>query len=124
MQASYVALLLTVGLFNIACDGGRKEGAHAVTGGDPDRGAAWVTKYGCGSCHTIPGIRGAQGRVGPALSGLESRIYVAGKLPNQPGNLIRWIENPHAIDDRTAMPNLGVTHTAARDIAAYLYSIK
>src|SRR5438045_1634433 len=124
MRASCVAFLLTVALCCLACDGGRKEGAHAVTGGDPDRGAVWVAKYGCGSCHTIPGIRGVQGRVGPALSGLEGRIYVAGKLPNQPENLIRWIQNPQAIDERTAMPNLGVTDSAARDIAAYLYAIK
>ena len=45
-------------------------------------------------------------------------------LPNTPQNLIRWIQNPPAVDPLTAMPNVGVTQADARDIAAYLYTLR
>jgi cytochrome c1 len=38
--------------------------------------------------------------------------------------LIRWIETPQAIEPGTAMPNLGVTEQRARDMAAYLYTLR
>jgi len=53
-----------------------------------------------------------------------SRVYVAGVLNNTPDNLVRWISDPKAIDERTAMPNVGVSESEARDIAAYLYSLR
>ena len=60
----------------------------------------------------------------PTLAGLAGRMYIAGLLPNSPENLIRWIEDPTAIDPQTAMPDVGVTPSDARDIAAYLYTLK
>jgi len=95
-----------------------------VTGGIPTRGAIAISRYGCGSCHTIGGISGANGLVGPPLTGVGNRIYVAGSLPNNSENMIRWIENPHTINEHTVMPNLAVTHSDATDIAAYLYTLK
>jgi cytochrome c1 len=38
--------------------------------------------------------------------------------------MIRWIENPRAVDSLTAMPNVGVTPSDARHIAAYLYRLR
>jgi cytochrome c2 len=35
---------------------------------------------------------------------------------------MKWIEHPRAVNPKTAMPELGVTRTEARDMAAYLYS--
>jgi cytochrome c2 len=96
----------------------------ALTGGDARRGAAAIGKYGCGSCHTIQGIAAAHGLVGPPLTGIGDRMYVGGVLRNTPENLIRWIQDPKAVDDKTAMPKLGVTRQEATDIAAYLYSIE
>jgi cytochrome c2 len=95
-----------------------------LTGGNPQRGAIAIRQYGCGSCHTIPGIRGADGLVGPPLTGIAQRAYVGGVLTNTPENLVRWIQNPPAIDPKTAMPNVGVTYNDAVDIAGYLYSRK
>jgi hypothetical protein len=66
----------------------------------------------------------AFGRVGPPLAGIGSRFYVAGVLQNTPQNMIRWIEDPHAIDEHTVMPKLGVTHQDAIDIAGYLYTLR
>ena len=96
----------------------------AVTGGVPSRGAAAINKYGCGSCHDIPGISGANGRVGPSLRQMPKLTYVAGVLPNTPENMMRWIQDPKGVDEKTAMPNLGVTPDEATDIAAYIYSLK
>jgi cytochrome c2 len=93
-------------------------------GGDPTHGAAAIAHYGCGSCHTIRGISGANALVGPPLTGFGSRSYVAGVLPNTPDNVIRWIQDPKAVDDKTAMPKLGVSAKDAADIAAYLYEIR
>jgi cytochrome c2 len=95
-----------------------------LTNADAGRGRIAIKKYGCGSCHTIPGITGAEGLVGPPLSQIASRVYIAGVLPNEPDNMIRWIENPPGIDSKTAMPNMGVTVRDARDIAAYLYTLR
>ncbi len=96
--------------------------AAAVTGGDPSRGSAAIVRYGCGSCHTIKGISSARGLVGPPLTGLRNRTYVAGMLTNTAGNLTHWIQKPKSVNAHTAMPELGVSSHDATDIAAYLYS--
>ncbi len=98
--------------------------AAALTLGDPALGRGKVAAYGCGSCHQIPGVAGATGRVGPSLKGFASRAYVAGRLSNSPGNVEAWVSHPRRIDPQTAMPELGVTPTDARDIAAYLYTLR
>ena len=98
--------------------------AVALVGGDVVRGKAAIRRYGCGSCHQIRGIHGADGLVGPPLAGLVRRAYVAGVLPNTPSNLVTWIVNPPAVDSKTAMPFLGVTPGEARDIATYLYTLR
>lgn len=98
--------------------------ARAATGGSAARGVAAISRYGCGSCHTIPGVSGAFGRIGPPLTAFGDRFYVAGVLQNTPVNLERWIENPPAVDEHTVMPNLHVTHQDAVDIAGYLYTLR
>jgi putative membrane protein len=101
-----------------------KPEAARLTGGNPDHGAIVIREYGCGSCHTIPGIRGADALVGPPLAGIGGRSYIAGVLTNSPDNLTRWIQHPPQVDPLTAMPDLGVSESDARDIAAYLYTRK
>jgi len=98
--------------------------AAAMTGGDPDRGRDALSAYGCVECHTIPGVGEARGLVGPPLDKIASRMYLAGRLPNTPDNMIRWIQHPHAIDDRTVMPETGITDSDTRDVAAYLYTLR
>ncbi|MEU2613741.1 c-type cytochrome [Micromonospora sp. NPDC007271] len=90
--------------------------------GRPDRGAQLIARYGCGSCHTIPGINQADGLVGPPLTQFGARSYIAGELPNNADNLRRWITDPQAVEPGTAMPNLGVSAIDAQDIVAYLYT--
>ncbi|MGH8125408.1 MAG: cytochrome c oxidase assembly protein [Rhodanobacteraceae bacterium] len=93
-------------------------------GSEAQRGARLIQHYGCGSCHTIPGINGADGLVGPPLTHWSQRSYIAGMLPNDPDNLAFWIAHPQQVIKGVAMPDLGVKEREARAIAAYLDSIK
>lgn len=95
-----------------------------VYGGDPDRGVPAMIDHGCGACHSIPGVTGARGSVGPPLGGFAGRAYVAGVLPNTPAGLVSWLIDPTAHAPSTAMPDLGVTEAEARDMAAYLYTLR
>ncbi len=92
-------------------------------GGDPHRGREMIGYYGCASCHTIPGVPGADGLVGPSLARIGQRAYVGGVVRNTPENLVRWVQDPPSIDPKTAMPNVRVTEADARDIASYLYTL-
>lgn len=87
---------------------------------DPERGAELIRTHGCGACHRVPGLRSAQGVVGPDLEDFARQAYVGGVLPNTPGGLTRWLMNPPAHSPATAMPDLGLNADEARDIAAYL----
>jgi putative membrane protein len=122
--AATLGCILTVAAISTSCTSGQARMAASVTGGDTARGKAAITRYGCGSCHTIAGIPNARGLVGPPLTGIAARMYVAGVLPNNPENIVRWIRNPKAVDEKTVMPTLDVSEQDATDIAAYLYSIK
>lgn len=121
------ACLLGVMLLCLGSTGCDKEDpgpAVRATGGDPMKGQAAIQRVGCSSCHTIPGIAGANALVGPPLDHLSQRTYIAGRLTNTPNNLIQWLKNPRHVDEKTAMPNLHLSDSEARDIAAYLYTIK
>jgi cytochrome c1 len=95
-----------------------------VPGGVASAGRDLLSHYGCGSCHVIPGVRGANGMVGPPLTHFAQRSYIAGEVANNADFLVRWITVPQAIEPGTAMPNLGVTDGQARHIAAYLYTLR
>lgn len=95
-----------------------------ATGGDPARGAALIRDYGCGSCHQIPGIADANGLVGPPLANIGVRVYLAGMLRNTPDNLMFWLRHPQQVVPGNVMPDMGMTAPDARDIAAYLYTLR
>jgi cytochrome c len=121
MKRHEIVLALVIPL--AACHTQRQP-AYSVPGGDPNRGKEQIIAYGCGSCHIVPGIRQAKGMVGPPLTHFAYRGYIAGEVPNNPDFLVRWISVPQAIEPGTVMPNLGVSEAKARDIAAYLYTLK
>ncbi|MDG4881955.1 c-type cytochrome [Mesorhizobium sp. WSM4884] len=99
--------------------------ADVATGGVGARAIPIMTANGCSACHTIPGVPGAQGQVGPRLDGsLAGRVYIGGVLANNPENLIRWIRLAREINPHTAMPSTRITEQQARDIAAYLYGLR
>lgn len=103
---------------------GQRAGYHSRMDANAAQGKVLLESYGCGSCHLIPGIRTARGMVGPPLLFFSRRTIIAGELPNTPDNLVRWIQNAPAIEPGTAMPNLGVPPDKARDMAAYLYTLR
>ncbi len=108
----------------VACKDADDTPSQHVAQGHADRGPAAINRYGCGSCHNIPGIHTARGLAAPSLTSFSKRAFIAGEVPNNPENLITWITVPQSIEPGTAMPNLGVLDEDARDIAAYLYTLK
>jgi cytochrome c oxidase assembly factor CtaG/cytochrome c551/c552 len=90
---------------------------------DVATGKALIGQYGCGTCHTIPGIDNANGRVGPPLSGIADRLFIAGRLQNNVDNLVKWITNPQSVSPGTAMPNMGISRDDAAKIAHYLETL-
>ncbi|HEU5044005.1 MAG TPA: c-type cytochrome [Nocardioidaceae bacterium] len=119
-----LATVLGSGLLATGCGQANRVPPRQVTAGSPDRGAADIAHYGCGTCHTIPGIEGADALVGPPLTHWAQRSYVAGMLPNSAANLEHWIRDPQSVVPGNDMPNLGVTEQQAKDIAAYLYTLE
>lgn len=91
---------------------------------DVQRGQRLLTQYQCGSCHAIPGIAAARGTLGPNLEAFGKRSYIAGRIPNRPDALVRWIVSPAALVPDTAMPSMGVSVHEARDMAAYLGALQ
>jgi cytochrome c2 len=115
------AVAATIVLVTSGCGGGAVHRVE-IRGARPDAAPALIEAYGCGACHTISGITGADAHVGPSLVHLSQRATIAGVLPNTPENLVRWLMSPQQIAPGTIMPDLGVGEPEARDIAAYLYS--
>jgi mono/diheme cytochrome c family protein len=91
---------------------------------DPVRGRQALHQHACTSCHIVPGLTGSSPHVGPPLEGIARRQLIAGTLANTPDNLALWIAQTHAVKPGTAMPQLGVPPQDARDIAAYLGTLR
>ena len=116
-------------LLSISAAVGLLSGCHGQThvarpSGSAQLGAITIARQACGSCHVIPGIEEADGRVGPPLAHFAAQQTIAGKLPNSPENLERFLKSPRTAVSNGAMPNLGLTDDQVRDIAAYLYDLK
>ncbi len=118
----WVLVGLALGL--AGCGGATAAPVVTVPGGNAERGRDLVEVYACGSCHVVPRVRGADSKVGPPLTGFAERAYIAGELPNNAQNLMRWIIDPRAVETNTAMPAMGITVAEARDLAAFLYTLR
>ena len=101
-----------------------QENVPPLTVGSPAHGAELIAEKGCGACHMIPGITGANGLVGPPLTLMGRRIFVAGLLRNTPQNLAAWVLEPQRFVPGNAMPSTGLTESEALDVAAYLETIR
>jgi cytochrome c len=102
----------------------KEEPVSRVAGGDPERGRLLVQQYQCAACHFIPEVQGPNGDAGPSLESMGRLSYIAGSIPNQPENMIRFLQNPPAVKPGTLMPALGITDDEARHMAAFMYSLK
>ena len=118
-----LAVVIVLGAAALTACNDAERTATFMASGDPTRGREALRTYGCVTCHTIPGVPNAAGAVGPPLTQLARRAYVAG-APNDPDHLVRFIAHPRQERPGTPMPELGVSDHDARDIAAYLYTLR
>jgi mono/diheme cytochrome c family protein len=81
-------------------------------------------QYACHSCHRIEGVVGPRSYVGPALVDWSKRKYVAGSLPNNEENVVRFITDPQAVRPGSLMPDLHVAPAHAREMARYLLELE
>jgi cytochrome c2 len=107
-----------------ACNRDYENSVRQITGGDIARGRDAIHTHGCATCHTIPGIRGADGLVGPPLERIANRVFLAGRIKNTPENMIHWVRFPKQVDPETAMPQMEISEQEGRDITAYLYMLR
>ena len=107
----------------VACDGPPD---RTPTLGDADtaRGRQLVSAKGCVACHTFPDVKWPRGGLGPSLENFGRQGLIAGRLSNQPGVLMRFIRNAPALVPGTAMPATSMTDQEARDVTAYLLTLK
>lgn len=111
-----------IGLASLAACAETPE-SRLIAGADPERGLALIESQGCGACHQIPGVTWPRGQVGGPLAGFAERALIAGRHPNQPDVLVRWLRDPPALSPDTAMPASPLSEAQARDVAAYLYTL-
>lgn len=123
-QCACAVALVLLSMSLAACEEAEIAQEFRVVNGDPQSGVDLIRQYGCPSCHTIPGISGADGIVGPPLDLFARRVYIAGVFPNTPDNLVRWIMEPPDMVPETAMPDMNIPEDQARHIAAYLYTLR
>lgn len=99
--------------------------AGAAPAGAPKTAEQLFQEKGCFACHVIPGVPTAVGKIGPSLQALMSRATIAaGKLPNTPENLRKWIKNPRAVKADTVMAPLPMTDQELDAIVAFLVKLK
>lgn len=98
--------------------------AQALGAGDANAppGKALFLAKGCAGCHTIEGV--SSGTVGPNLSKEGAKADIAGVLPMNKDNMMKWLSNPPAAKPGTAMPNLGLNQQEQSDLADYILSLK
>lgn len=117
-----VALAAGAGLLAAGC--ADKSGLpRPMAGGDPAAGLAAMERVGCAACHAVPGVSWPEGRTASALKGFGARPLIAGRLPNQPDVLIRFVADAPALAPEIGMPPMPLTPAEARDVAAYLYTL-
>jgi cytochrome c oxidase subunit 2 len=78
----------------------------------------------CAGCHTVRGTN-AQGKVGPDLTHVGSRLTIAaGMLENNGENLRRWLRDPQEVKPGAKMPDLNLTEESIDALIAYLETLK
>ena len=107
----------------VACDGPPD---RTPTLGDANaaEGRRLVADKGCVACHTFPEVKWPRGGLGPSLKNFARQGLIAGRLPNQPGVLMQFVRNAPALVPDTAMPAILMTDQEARDVTAYLLTLK
>ena len=111
---------------------GQQQEASAAPSSDEAaaEGEALFTAKGCGGCHTVNGLEGAGGKVGPDLTHVASRKTFAGAIFDfNDVNLRKWLRDPPGQkpmdpDNGQGMPNLGLSEEEITQLIAYLKTLK
>lgn len=83
-------------------------------------------EQGCGGCHSVRGLAGANGDLGPDLTHVGSRLSIgAGWLDGSVGNLAGWIASSQHIKPGNRMPSFDrLDGKTLRSLAAWLESLE
>lgn len=100
------------------------EDEHAMPIASAERGLEVIRATGCGACHRVPGLSWPQGRLGPPLAGFAESTLIAGELPNRPDILARYVRAAPSLIPGSTMPAIPMTEEDARNVAAYLYTLR
>ncbi len=101
------------------------EGTAAAAGMDLFQNGRFANGLQCTGCHTISGIQGAAGILGPNLTHFADRTTFGGStFANTSQNLDGWLHDPPGLKPGADMPDLGLTQQQIDDLIAYLESLK
>lgn len=98
--------------------------AVAPRGREQEAGRRLFETKACASCHDIQGST-ASGTLGPDLTHLASRRYIAaGLLPNSRGSIAAWLADPQTVKPGNNMPRLTLSADELNALSAYLVSLE
>ena len=90
-----------------------------------EEGQKQFVALSCGTCHTVDGLRGANGVFAPNLTHFASRATLgSGVAPNDEQNLRSWLKDPQTLKPGCLMPNMQLTDNQVDAILAYLRTLK
>ena len=113
---------ITAYLWNNGTESKYRPAKGISAGGNAERGKALVETIGCKGCHVVGDdtrMRDARGYsydIAPELSRAASKL--------DPDWIYEWIKNPRQYRPETKMPSLRLTDQEARDIVAYLTTMR
>jgi cytochrome c oxidase subunit 2 len=91
---------------------------------EQETGKSLFENKACASCHNIQGST-ASGTIGPDLTHLASRRYIAaGLLPNSQGSIAAWLADPQTVKPGSNMPRVTLDADELNALSAYLASLK
>ena len=98
--------------------------AEPIADAEQQKGQQTFLSKPCIMCHSVRGTP-AGGRIGPDLTHLGSRKYIAAAtLPMSRGNLAAWIVDPHGIKPGVNMPLMKIEPEELDPLVSYLTSLK
>lgn len=100
--------------------------AETLTGDVAAGAAAFIDpQNACIACHMIDGVPQAVGKLGPNLTHVGSRAFLAGGvLANNPENLAHWLRDPQGVKPGNLMKIRTLDEQTVSNIVAYLSSLK
>lgn len=103
--------------------------AAGYTSSEVRAGASLFTYYACASCHYLRGVNGTGTQpsvdYAPNLTHIGSRsLLAAGAVSNTPAHMEQWLLNPDTVKPGVHMPNFQLSEAQARDLSAYLESLR